>query len=76
MPKQSGEKRAFDCCGQKFNLGSPKQPSSERFEQMKIDPKAKKTKSGQYATGEDVLLKLAINNPIVEDILHFRELTN
>jgi DNA polymerase-1 len=65
----------FDCCGQKFNLGSPKQLGEILFEQMKIDPKAKKTKSGQYATGEDVLLKLALNNPIVEDILAFRELT-
>ena len=45
------------------------------FEVLKIDPKAKKTKTGQYATGEDVLLKLAHNNPIVESILAFRELT-
>ena len=42
---------------------------------MQIDPKAKKTKTGQYATGEDVLLKLAHSNPIVADILAFRELT-
>ncbi|MBA4140556.1 MAG: DNA polymerase I, partial [Segetibacter sp.] len=72
---KTAEKRVFDCCGQKFNLGSPKQLGEILFEQMKIDPKAKKTKSGQYATGEDVLLKLALNNPIVEDILAFRELT-
>ncbi|MEJ7828469.1 MAG: DNA polymerase, partial [Segetibacter sp.] len=72
---KAAEKRVFDCCGQKFNLGSPKQLGDILFEQMKIDPKARKTKSGQYATGEDVLLKLALNNPIVEDILAFRELT-
>ena len=45
------------------------------FEKLKLDPKAKKTKNGQYATGEDVLLKLAHQNKIVDDILAFRELT-
>ena len=40
-----------------------------------LDPKAKKTKTGQYATGEDVLLKLAHQHKIVDDILGFRELT-
>jgi DNA polymerase-1 len=45
------------------------------FDKLQLDPKAKKTKTGQYATGEDVLLKLANNNPIVADILAFRELT-
>ena len=45
------------------------------FDHLKLDPKAKKTKTGQYATGEDVLLKLAHTSPIVEDILTFRELT-
>jgi len=45
------------------------------FDKMKIDPRAKKTKTGQYATGEDVLLKLATKNKIVDDILIFREYT-
>jgi DNA polymerase-1 len=45
------------------------------FDLLKIDPKAKKTKTGQYATGEDVLLKLSHTNPIVAHILVFRELT-
>ena len=45
------------------------------FDKMQIDPKAKKTKTGQYATGEDVLLKLAGKNKIVEDIPAFREFT-
>ena len=40
-----------------------------------LDPKAKKTKTGQYATGEDVLQKLAHQFPIVSDILAFRQLT-
>ncbi len=39
------------------------------FDKLQLDPKAKKTKTGQYATGEDVLMKLANNNPIVADIL-------
>jgi DNA polymerase-1 len=72
---KAAEQRVFDCCGTKFNLGSPKQLGEVLFDQLKIDPKAKKTKSGQYATGEDVLQKLAIDNPVVEDILAFRELT-
>ena len=42
---------------------------------MKLDPKAKKTKTGQYATGEDVLLKLAHQSKIVDDILAYRELS-
>jgi DNA polymerase I len=45
------------------------------FDKLQLDPKAKKTKTGQYATGEDVLQKLAHQSPIVEDILAFRELT-
>lgn len=61
--------------GVRFNLASPKQLGEVLFEKLKIDPKAKKTKTGQYATGEDVLQKLAHNNPIVADILGYRELT-
>ena len=45
------------------------------FDKLQLDPKAKKTKTGQYATGEDVLLKLASKNKIVDDILIFREYT-
>ncbi|HMD00386.1 MAG TPA: DNA polymerase, partial [Ferruginibacter sp.] len=44
-------------------------------DKLQLDPKAKKTKTGQYATGEDVLLKLANQNKIVDDILAFREYT-
>ena len=59
----------------RFNLSSPKQLGEVLFEKLKLDPKAKKTKSGQYATGEDVLMKLAHNNQIVDDILAYRQLT-
>ena len=61
--------------GLRFNLASPKQLGEVLFEKLHLDPKAKKTKGGQYATGEDVLLKLSHQNKIVEDILGFRELT-
>lgn len=69
------EENVYAQAGVRFNLASPKQLGEVLFELLKIDPKAKKTKTGQYATGEDVLQKLANNNPIVADILGFRELT-
>ncbi len=69
------EENVYTQAGVRFNLASPKQLGEVLFEILKIDPKAKKTKTGQYATGEDILQKLAHNNPIVADILGFRELT-
>ncbi|MDE3252012.1 MAG: DNA polymerase I, partial [Bacteroidota bacterium] len=69
------EENVYAQAGVRFNLASPKQLGEVLFEILKIDPKAKKTKTGQFATGEDVLQKLAANNPIVADILGFRELT-
>jgi len=69
------EENVYAQAGVRFNLASPRQLGEVLFEKLKIDPKAKKTKTGQYATGEDVLLKLSHNNPIVSDILGFRELT-
>ena len=69
------EENVYATAGVRFNLASPKQLGEVLFEILKIDAKAKKTKTGQYATGEDVLQKLANNNPIVADILGFRELT-
>ncbi len=72
---RSAEQRVFDCCGIKFNLGSPKQLGEILFERLKLDAKAKKTKTGQYATGEDVLAKLSNNHEVAKDILIYRELT-
>jgi DNA polymerase-1 len=69
------EENVYRTAGVRFNLASPKQLGEVLFDKLKIDPKAKKTKTGQYATGEDVLQKLASNNPIVADILGYRELT-
>lgn len=72
---KQAEESVYRQAGVRFNLASPKQLGEVLFEKLQLDPKAKKTKTGQYATGEDVLLKLSHQNKIVEDILTFRELT-
>ena len=69
------EDSVYEQAGVRFNLASPKQLGEVLFDKMKLDPKAKKTKTGQYATGEDVLAKLASQHKICDDILTFRELT-
>jgi DNA polymerase I len=69
------EKNVYEQAGVRFNLASPKQLGEVLFEKLKLDPNAKKTKGGQYATSEDILLRLANENPIVENILNYRELT-
>jgi len=68
------EQSVYDKCGIKFNLASPKQLGEVLFDKLCLDPKAKKTKTGQYQTGEDVLLALASKSDIVQDILDFRQL--
>lgn len=73
---KKSEEAVYKQAGVRFNLASPKQLGEVLFDKLKLDPSAKKTKTGQYQTGEDVLLKLAAKgNPIVDDILAFRELT-
>jgi DNA polymerase-1 len=52
------EKEILDLAGIPFNIASPKQLGDVLFDHLKIDEKAKKTKTGQYATGEEVLAKL------------------
>jgi DNA polymerase-1 len=69
------EEKVYQLAGVRFNLSSPRQLGEVLFEKLKLDPKARKTKTGQYATGEDVLLKLAHTSEIVNDILTYRELT-
>ena len=69
------EEAVYKTAGVRFNLASPKQLGEILFDKLMLDPKAKKTKTGQYATGEDVLQKLAHQFPIVSDILVFRQLT-
>ncbi len=63
----------FKIAGTEFNIGSPKQLGEVLFDKMKLQDKTKKTKTGQYATGEDVLQKLAGEHEIVRKILEFRE---
>lgn len=73
---KAAEENVYQKAGVRFNLASPKQLGEVLFDKLKLDPSAKKTKTGQYQTGEDVLLKLAARgNQIVDDILAFRELT-
>ncbi|WP_285010042.1 DNA polymerase I [Pedobacter faecalis] len=68
------EQNVHDKCGVCFNIASPKQLGEVLFDKLQLDPKAKKTKTGQYQTGEDVLLALATKSDIVQDILEFRQL--
>jgi DNA polymerase-1 len=72
---KAAEELVYEQAGVRFNLASPKQLGEVLFEKLKLDPKAKKTKTGQYATGEDILAKLAPQHKICNDILTFRELT-
>jgi len=69
------EEAVYKEAGVRFNLASPRQLGEVLFEKLKLDDKAKKTKTGQYATGEDVLQKLSAEHKICKDILTFRELT-
>lgn len=66
------EKEIFELSGEEFNMNSPRQLGEILFEKMKLDPKAKKTKTGQYATSEDVLQKLASKHEIIKHILEYR----
>ena len=68
------EKTVYEKAGVRFNIASPKQLGEVLFEKLMLDPKAKKTKTGQYQTGEDVLLSLASKSDIVRDILDYRQL--
>lgn len=68
------EETIFELSGEEFNLNSPKQLGDILFEKLKLDPKAKKTKTGQYATSEEVLQKLASKHEIIQNILSYRGL--
>jgi DNA polymerase-1 len=69
------EKRIYEMSGEHFNIASPRQLGEVLFGKMKISEKAKKTKSGQYSTSEDVLLKHEKDHPIIREILDYRSLT-
>jgi DNA polymerase-1 len=69
------EATIFEIAGEKFNLASPKQLGDILFEKLKLGgPKQKKTKTGQYATGEEILSYLAKDSEIVSAILDWRSL--
>lgn len=73
---KTAEENVYKQAGVRFNLASPKQLGEVLFDKLQLDPSARKTKTGQYQTGEEVLLKLAAKgHTIVDDILAFRELT-
>jgi DNA polymerase-1 len=77
MAKESSEleQKIYETAGEKFNLASPKQLGDILFDKMKIGgAKQKKTKTGQYATGEEVLSYLANEHQIVKDILEWRQM--
>ncbi|MDD3771589.1 MAG: DNA polymerase I [Weeksellaceae bacterium] len=68
------EEKIYKDAGEEFNLNSPKQLGDILFEKLQLDSKAKKTKTGQYATGEEILVKLKDKHPIINDILDYRQL--
>ena len=65
----------YEIAGTTFNIGSPKQLGEILFDKLQIKAPAKKTKTGQYPTGEEVLQKIINENPIVQHILDYRSLT-
>ncbi len=69
---QQIEEKIRKTAGDTFNINSPKQVGELLFERLKLDDKAKKTKSGQYITSEDILLSIAHKHPIVGEILDYR----
>ena len=69
------ENQIFETAGTEFNIASPKQLGEVLFDKMKIKAPAKKTKTGQYPTGEEVLQKIITVHPIIQQILDYRGLT-
>lgn len=69
------EKTIYDLAGGiEFNIASPKQMGEVLFDHLKLDPKAKKTKTGQYKTDEETLMKLADKHELPQKILEYRQL--
>jgi len=69
---QAIEKEITELAAFEFNINSPKQTGEVLFDRLKIDGKAKKTKTGQYSTSEDELEKLRSKHPVIEKILEQR----
>jgi len=69
------QQKIFDTAGEECNVGAPRQVGNILFDKLGLPYKGRKTKSGQYSTSEDKLVKLAEEYPIVDDILDYRGLT-
>lgn len=69
---KSLEKKIYDIAGEEFNIASPKQLGDILFDKLKLVDKPKKTKTGQYATSEDILSYLAKDHEIIRHILDYR----
>ncbi len=68
------ESEIWELAGEEFNIQSPRQVGTILFERMKLDPKAKRTSTGQYTTSEEALERIRHKNPIVEKILEYRRM--
>ena len=68
------EEQIYHSAGSSFNINSPKQVGDILFDTLRLDPKAKKSRRGQYSTSEEVLQNLKDKHPIVAQILDYREL--
>jgi DNA polymerase-1 len=66
------EKEIYELAGTEFNIASPKQVGEVLFDKLKVVEKAKKTKTGQYVTSEEVLENLRHKHPVIEKILDYR----
>lgn len=67
------EKEIHELAGETFNVGSPAQVGEILFGKLALDPKAKKTRTGQYSTSEEILEKLVPRHPVVGLILEYRQ---
>lgn len=76
LEKESAETEAsiYELAGVKFNVASPKQLGEVLFDKLALDPKAKKTKTGQYQTNEEVLMSLAAEHEIAKKIIQYRQI--
>ena len=68
------ESEIWELAGEEFNIQSPRQVGTILFERMRLDPKAKRTASGQYTTSEEALERIRHKSPIVEKILEYRRM--
>ena len=69
------EQRIYELAGETFNINSPRQVGELLFDKLKLDPKAKKSRTGQYSTSEEVLVALKEKHPVVDAILDYRALS-